>query len=574
MAKVMDDKINIYIYNLIGRTVFLSFFFVCIITSNLYSQKITLQIKTSSNSIKYKKYHKDSLSIINELNDILTQYKKKGFAEISLDSLSFIDDICIANIHIGSKYSFGHFNIKNIDKVFLKKNGLKLNSLYKKKYSFTKHHEFLDKIISIYENEGQPFAILKTDSIIFDSLNYVHSYLSFNANKSIKINEIFFKGKYKISYKYLSQLTGLKKGGLYDNSKILKISQNLINTNFISEIKPPAIDFYENKADVYVYLNSKKANNFSGVLGFAPDKDNDDKLVFTGDINIKLLNAFGTGEVVDFKWKSLGEGSQELNMKFSYPYLFSSNFGIKTNAFIEKIDSTLLNVNFSGGINYFFSSYDYISFGYSQKKSLIIKPELIDTTLFVNSTISLFGLEYNLIKFDNILNPYKGFSFLGAVNNGKRLINDKTSNFFNTKFEFSVFIPLFRQLTYKFSSINNYNFNSEVLFENELYRIGGFRLLRGFDEQEIQASSYSVFSNELRFLFDKNSNLFIFMDMAYVQQKSVSSNVVDIPMGVGAGINLETKAGIFSLAYALGKSSGRNFNINSSKIHIGYYSIF
>ena len=48
----------------------------------------------------------------------------------------------------------------------------------------------------------------------------------------------------------------------------------------------------------------------------------------------------------------------------------------------------------------------------------------------------------------------------------------------------------------------------------------------------------------------------------------------DFPFGIGAGINFETKAGIFGLNYALGSQNNNPLSIKNAKIHFGYVNYF
>jgi outer membrane protein assembly factor BamA len=113
-----------------------------------------------------------------------------------------------------------------------------------------------------------------------------------------------------------------------------------------------------------------------------------------------------------------------------------------------------------------------------------------------------------------------------------------------------------------------------TIYKNELFRIGGLRTLRGFDEESIYASTYLIPTIEYRFIFEKNSNLFVFAEGAYYENHSVKSKYDDKPMSVGAGINFETKAGIFNLSYAIGKQQGAGFDLRIGKIHAGLTALF
>jgi hemolysin activation/secretion protein len=106
-----------------------------------------------------------------------------------------------------------------------------------------------------------------------------------------------------------------------------------------------------------------------------------------------------------------------------------------------------------------------------------------------------------------------------------------------------------------------------------LYRFGGQISLRGFNEEEIYATSRSVFGLEYRFLLDKNSYLFAFYDQAWYENKA-STFVTDTPFGFGTGFTFGTAIGNFSVSYALGKQFDNLIQFRDGKIHFGYVAYF
>lgn len=105
-------------------------------------------------------------------------------------------------------------------------------------------------------------------------------------------------------------------------------------------------------------------------------------------------------------------------------------------------------------------------------------------------------------------------------------------------------------------------------------RIGGSRLLRGFDEQSIYASAYNMATLEYRMMIMRNSYFFLFMDAAYVHRKFNNTVFQDFPFGFGAGITFGTKIGIFGLTYALGQQKYKSIDFRKTKIHFGYVVTF
>ena len=67
--------------------------------------------------------------------------------------------------------------------------------------------------------------------------------------------------------------------------------------------------------------------------------------------------------------------------------------------------------------------------------------------------------------------------------------------------------------------------NSPQLFTNELYRIGGFKSIRGIDEQSIYASTFGIATFEYRFLFEQNSAFLLFADGGWYQNASYNFNL-------------------------------------------------
>ena len=114
----------------------------------------------------------------------------------------------------------------------------------------------------------------------------------------------------------------------------------------------------------------------------------------------------------------------------------------------------------------------------------------------------------------------------------------------------------------------------ENYFSNELIRFGGLKSLRGFNETSFSASSLVIGKLEYRVLLEQNSFLFLFFNQAYYEDLSKSPSYNDHPYGLGAGLNFETKAGIFSFTYAVGSLQDKALQFKDAKIHFGLVNLF
>src|SRR5690606_29605033 len=116
---------------------------------------------------------------------------------------------------------------------------------------------------------------------------------------------------------------------------------------------------------------------------------------------------------------------------------------------------------------------------------------------------------------------------------------------------------------------------SPQIFRNELFRIGGYHLLRGFAEESIYANQYAVFTAEYRYLIGTNSYFFAFSDGALTKTNMHQLRYSNSFISGGVGLEFETKVGLLNISLALGKRDDVKFDLrNSSKIHFGYINYF
>jgi outer membrane translocation and assembly module TamA len=98
--------------------------------------------------------------------------------------------------------------------------------------------------------------------------------------------------------------------------------------------------------------------------------------------------------------------------------------------------------------------------------------------------------------------------------------------------------------------------------------------MRGFDEESILASIYTVGTLEYRYLIAQKSFLFAFSDIGWAKNNVPGFQIDNGYLGLGLGLAFETKAGIFNISYAIGKQNDQSFNFRQAKIHIGYLNFF
>ena len=560
-------------------------------SQNTYNLKIIAgeDQKAILKKYSYKKEFKDTLSIKEELNDLLYTLWQDGYIAASFDSRIKDSITILAYLNIGEKYLWVNLKKGNVENALLQEAGYKEKTFSRKPVDYKDVVTLNEKIIKYCENNGYPFASVRLDSIAFSDSSLSAS-IHLSKNSKIKIDSVVMRGKARLAKVYLQNYLNVKPGDLYDESKISVISTKIKELQFLREIRPFNIIFNNTKAKIVIYADKKKNSRFDGVLGVLPNSQTTGKLMLTGEANLSLINSFYRGEMIDINWRKLQQNTQDLKMGFVYPYLLNTPFGADIKFKLYKNDTLYINIERDLGIRYIFTGNNYIkAFVENNTTSLLSTSQYkYATKLPAYSDVSstMYGLEYKMQKLDYFLNPRKGFEVTITGSAGNKHIKknpDLNEELYtglklnSTQYKLggmlSYYIPVIVKSTIKLG-IDAVALRSENIFENELFKIGGLKSLRGFDEEVITASFYDIATVEYRFIFEQNSYLFAFWNGAYYESRTVNKFIHDTPYGFGAGVCFETKAGIFSLSYALGKQFNNPIYFKSAKIHFGIVNYF
>ena len=268
--------------------------------------------------------------------------------------------------------------------------------------------------------------------------------------------------------------------------------------------------------------------------------------------------------------------SQNLITEIRVPFLFNSNFEINGYVNMIKKDSSFFNFDGKTSLNYLVKN----NFSVGVLLSHFNSTNLLENNYNLTTTNS-FGFTFSYSKLNNVNNPSNGILFKSDLAYGwKETYNIDTTNNqfintpnFNMNLKIHKFFKLKNRSTFKIG-LTGSTIQNEILFENEFSRIGGFKTIRGFDEESIWVSSFLISNIEWRYLLEENSNLFIFSDFAWTESKTQFSKLIQNYQSFGLGANIATPSGILSLIYGLGRKVENSFLLRTGKIHLGFTSFF
>lgn len=534
------------------------------------SQDLNILVRNSASStyvLDVHKHFKDTSSIRLYIEKYVAKKMTQSYVEAGCDSI-VADSLAVsAYVTLGESYKNVSVDCSELpERMRPKKN---------KPIEF--YTDLCVKVVDYYSNSGYLFATAKLDSVsIADGM--FSAKLKVDRGCRIEMDSLIVMGDAKISNNYLERSLEMKKGSVLTFAKIGKIDTRLNNMPFLEQEKAYQLAFSDCKSDVMLYLKKKKASAFSGVLGIMPQSQTTGKLMVTGDIDLSLVNAFRHGENFSFAWKKYETQNQTLNVSGNFPYVFNSPLGLGANFNLEKKDSSYLKTDFVGKIIVGNSSDRYYSIYYKNVSSFPIGKTSADTAgNFASLSSNLAGLSIYYQNVDNVRNPYKGVMISLSADAGQKKdkTNELVGNMFAASVQYSVdgYVGLVGNLTLRLRNDFFYMYSGSV-YDNELQYVGGLKSIRGFDEMSLPATFYSLASVELRYLFEKNSAVYVLADYMYFGKERTVYDTRNHALGVGVGLDLNTPVGIFSLVYAVGKQNDNPFSIRNSKIHFGYKSYF
>lgn len=545
----------------------------------------------------------DSIMIERHIDSLTSAWIDEGYINATYDSITYSGNSATAYIYKGYKYDQLNLLLDTKTSNLLQEAGMQRTQWIEKSYNHQKVRDGMDKIITYLENNGYPFARVKLDSVDIDK-GTISAKLIVNKNDLVLYDTLNLTGNANVTRKFLHRYLEIKPGEPYILNKILAIKQKVTSLPYCKLASDPVITFVNGKALLNLALEKQQASTFDFIIGVLPNNQNGQRdLTITGEFNGDLYNELGYGERIYAKFERLRPETQELELKFNMPYLINFPFGIDTDFGLYRNSTDFLDLRAKFGLQYLFSGINYIDASWYFNSSRLIE---IDTAALVNTLRLPTELDVNytgggvgisIQEVDYRYNPSKGFR--GSINTTvgiKTIVPNATiqsisedgidySNAYDSldlkTFQAEIhatasyFFPIGTWATIKSQIRSSYKYNQVQLYDNELFRIGGNKLLRGFDEQSILTDLYAVATAEFRVVLDRNSFLsFPFIDFGRVRSLQSGELKWENTLGAGIGLNFATGAGIFNVSFAIGKRNDIPVDFNATKIHFGYVSLF
>jgi outer membrane protein assembly factor BamA len=578
--------------------IFLLLCCVCDVSQTLFAQKklnivSPSTLPTGINAASYT--YTDSVSLNNSLLRLVSDLHQRAYLEASVDSTGLRDSILQVWLHLGPPYQWGSLKLEGIPAEWTQGANAILRSK-KSMIDLNKLESVKKELVQQAANAGYPFAQVRLDSVVAMP-GILEGVLRLEKGNLYRFDTLILRGDAHIAPAYLRKYLGLQNKQLYDQSKLSRIRERIQELPFLQMKTAPEVEFIGSRALVVLELLRQKASRFDFIIGVLPNSQQSKKLLVTGSFEGELQNQFGLGERLYVRFEQLRASSPRLDLQFNYPFVANLPIGADFKLHLYRRDTAFLDLDLDLGLQYLLEGGNYLKVFWNQRssrllqlnESQLLKTRALPATLDVS--YASFGLEFRQQKLDYRLNPRRGWALLGRGGAGtKRILpNNRITELglaelydtlqlrifqYRLLSESEAYLPLGKHSTLKLKASTGWTIANQPILLNEQFRIGGNRLLRGFNEEIVFATNYAVGSMEYRLLLNRNSFLYSFLDYAWIANHTTTVQEDYRAYGFGAGITFETKAGLFGLSLAFGTRTGTALDFAGPKVHFGYVSLF
>jgi hypothetical protein len=554
------------------RLLLFLFIFSCITTTS--AQQFSLRLAGTSDretaiidSIGYVSPVPNSKAAADEANAMTLKIQKAGYLSATMREQPKPDDSTFL-------YRFGLGKKTEVIHIYTGKNSQlqKLGVLSAGKDTvtipFADVEGFINRTLALLESKGYSLAKLKLINFDRDG-DGLTAELYADTGTQRHLNDIVISGYEKFPEGHKKNIARMYRNKTFNQETLNNLYDDFSKFRFVNQTKYPEILFTKDTTKVYVYLEKAKPNRFDGLIGFSNDAEQE-KLVFTGYLDLMLVNIMNSGEELTLYWKSDGNEQKTFNAAIDLPYIFKTPFGLKAGLNIFKQDSTFQNTRTNIDLGYFFNYNTRLYLGYQATESSDIQNQNNFSINDYKNTFLTTNFIYTDYRPDDFLFPEKT-RVSARIGAGKRDANLSTNNQLFAELNLGHNIYLNERNLFNIRS-QNYYLKSDEYIINELYRFGGINSIRGFNENSLQANFLASLLTEYRHVPAPNIYVHSIIDYGYFRDES-SANSGGL-LGLGFGFGLLTKNGLLNLVYANGSTDEQSIRLSNSIVHISFKATF
>jgi len=508
---------------------------------------------------------------------ILKWYYAKGFLNARVDSVRYTTD-GNANIYIqkGCSFKISRFNILSDDISLVREYEPRLKN--GDRYTSRDVDKEIDRLMEYFENLGYPLVTiqLQTFKPVPEKCK-VNIGLKVKPGDQKRVSGVIIPNLKRNEPDYIRKVTGIEDSALITPQLIQTARRNLMNTGLFDKVGEPQIVVSNHKNYLkFSRLKERNPNVFDLIVGYVPEQGGGGTVVGNG--RLKIRNIFWNGSTTRLEFERLKKLVTRLNVGFERNWVMGVPFGYGLNFRFLQQDTTYQIRNAQAKASYTFNGTTEITGSLRREVSVAGNPAgLTVNVLDAKALFAGLGFRYHVL--DDPVVPTRGIDLSISLETGIKNITDARANADSIdnrltqrqlQFEVKPYIPLFRRQVLALS-MHGYFMDSGQYSEGDLVRFGGARSLRGYREDQFQASRMAWGDMEYRYLIDPTTYAFVFGAIGtyhrprLVTESRAKSAQTGWLRSWGLGFTYSTRLGLLQFSYALSPEDP----LSNGKVHFG-----
>lgn len=409
-----------------------------------------------------------------------------------------------------------------------------------------------------YLNHGYPYATVTLAQVIDSS----HTVWEVNTGPRVTLDSLICKSAL-VHYKTLCRLAHFSPGEAFSERAIAKTTRNLQKIPGIQLCGSPTYYLEGTTFSFEQCLSKLKSNRIEALIGIN-NNPLTGKTNLTGNLDLKLENMAHLAESFELNWKRPYPNSQSFNIKLAAPFTLGLPVGFATQFQSFLKDSTFATGNFN---------FQMLT-GANANEGLVLYVQRNTATSFQSSSVfgntkaKMYGAKQS---FNLESQRYKWNATLDLAH-GNRIIDGESTGVTRSLTKINAALQCtsnwksryFIQWQSSFSHLQ-----SDSLFTNELMRLGGMQSLRGFMDESVYTSSYSLHCINAGIKLGPDFQLYALFDYATLF-KPERKNYYN----PGLGIKLNQGNSAVNLTYAIGNLDGSALQVRNGRVGVSLVSSF
>ncbi|HLF13984.1 MAG TPA: POTRA domain-containing protein [Bacteroidota bacterium] len=436
--------------------------------------------------------------------------------------------------------------------------------------------EGLAALLTEYERLGFPFARASIDGISGGDDGAMTVIVGIGEGESVAVGEIRIEGNTETDRAVILRESRMELPEPFDPGKVSRFAQRLRRLGLFTAVGEPSLYATPAGHGLLVRVSEGRTNTFDGAAGYAPPRPGESGGSIAGRAAVAMRNLFGTGRKMEAEWSRDGRSTQEIRLSYDEPWAFGLPVNLGVGFSQRQQDSSFVDRRVSAAVEFLASSSFSVA-AVGERKRII--PSLDSRGAggaggagMPGSTATTGGIVVRYDTRDDRELPRSGVNYRSEYRTGTRTPaggspGAAAGSVRHLEFDIDLFIPL-RETHVVNLAVHGREVSTASAGPGDLYRIGGFRTLRGFRENHFSGARVAWGTAEYRVIVEGKSFFYGFFDPGYVASPPPAGDF--FTFGYGAGMRLETGLGLIGVSFALGKGDP----VSETKIHFGLINDF